>query len=80
MLASDDGRRGWLNHLAVHPDYQGRGLGKFLVNDTISRLRAQGCEKLNLLVRANNTQVFSFYQALGFGFDGVTYMTKWINH
>ena len=79
VLASDDGRRGWLNHLAVHPDYQGHGIGKFLVNDTISRLRAQGCEKLNLLVRSDNAQVCAFYEALGFGYDGVTFMTKWIN-
>ncbi len=78
VLASDDGRRGWLNHLAVHPAYQGRGLGTFLVNETITRLRAQGCEKLNLLVRNENAQVCAFYEALGFGYDGVTYMTKWI--
>lgn len=79
VLASDDGRRGWLNHLAVHPAYQGRGLGRFLVDETITRLRAQGCEKLNLLVRSDNAQVCAFYEALGFGYDGVTYMTKWIN-
>ncbi|MFM7679342.1 MAG: GNAT family N-acetyltransferase [Roseiflexaceae bacterium] len=78
VLASDDGRRGWLNHLAVHPAYQGRGLGRVLVDETITRLRAQGCEKLNLLVRNENAQVCAFYEALGFGYDGVTYMTKWI--
>ena len=79
VLASDDGRRGWLNHLAVHPVYQGRGLGRLLVDETIMRLRAQGCEKLNLLVRSDNTHVCAFYEALGFGYDGVIYMTKWIN-
>jgi ribosomal protein S18 acetylase RimI-like enzyme len=79
VLASDDGRRGWLNHLAVHPAYQGRGLGRFLVDETIARLRAQGCEKLNLLVRSDNAHVCAFYETLGFGYDGVTYMTKWIN-
>lgn len=79
VLASDDGRRGWLNHLAVHPSMQGRGLGALLVATVVARLRAQGCEKLNLLVTATNTQVCAFYEALGFGYDGVTYMTKWIN-
>lgn len=78
VLGSDDGRRGWINHLAIHPDYQSQGLGRLLIETITSRLKAQGCEKINLLITGPNQQVVPFYQANGFGFDDIIYMTKWI--
>ena len=79
LLGSDDGRRGWINHLAIHPDYQGQGLGRLLITTITARLKAQGCEKINLLITGPNQQVVPFYQANGFGFDDIIYMTKWIS-
>lgn len=78
VLGSDDGRRGWINHLAVHPDVQGHGLGRTLINTISARLKAQGCEKINLLINGPNKKVVPFYQTHGFGFDDIIYMTKWI--
>lgn len=78
MLGSDDGRRGWINHLALHPDYQSQGLGRLLIETITTRLKAQGCEKINLLITGPNQKVIPFYQANGFGFDDIIYMTKWI--
>ncbi len=78
VLGSDDGRRGWINHLAIHPDYQGQGLGRLLITTITARLKAQGCEKINLLITGPNQQVVPFYQANGFGFDDIIYMTKWM--
>jgi ribosomal protein S18 acetylase RimI-like enzyme len=78
VLGSDDGRRGWVNHLAIHPDHQGQGWGRTLIQTITSRLKAQGCEKINLLITGANQQVIPFYQANGFGFDDIIYMTKWI--
>lgn len=79
VLGSDDGRRGWINHLALHPDYQSQGLGRLLITTITARLKAQGCEKINLLITGPNQQVVPFYQANGFGFDDIIYMTKWIS-
>ncbi|MCH2286210.1 MAG: GNAT family N-acetyltransferase [SAR324 cluster bacterium] len=28
MIGVYDGHRGWINYLAVHPDFQGRGYGE----------------------------------------------------
>ena len=28
VMAGYEGHRGWINYLAVHPDYQHRGLGR----------------------------------------------------
>ena len=79
VLGSDDGRRGWINHLAIHPDYQGHGLGRLLITTIETRLKAQGCEKINLLINGPNQKVVPFYQANGFGFDDIIYMTKWMS-
>ena len=31
VLATSDSRRGWINRLAIHPDYRRRGLGQRLI-------------------------------------------------
>src|SRR5437763_1242400 len=46
VLAGWDGRRGWLYHVAVHPDERRRGLGRELVVEIETRLRAIGCPKV----------------------------------
>lgn len=78
LLGSDDGRRGWINHLAVHPDMQGNGYGQRLITAVTTRLKAQGCEKVNLLVRHTNQHVVPFYEKIGFAVDNNIFMAKWI--
>lgn len=65
-LAGWDGRRGWLYHVAVHRDERRRGIGRALVAETESRLRALGCPKLNLLVWDDNTWAMRFWESLGY--------------
>jgi RimJ/RimL family protein N-acetyltransferase len=79
LLGSDDGRRGWINHLAIHPDAQGHGHGHRLITAVTTRLKAQGCEKVNLLVRQANQQVVPFYEKIGFAVDANIFMSKWLN-
>lgn len=71
-----DGHRGWLNYLAVAPDWQRRGIGRMVMAEAERRLLALGCPKLNLQVRGTNTQVVAFYQALGYTQDKVVSMGK----
>ena len=65
-LAGWDGRRGWLYHVAVHPDERRRGLGRELVAEIETRLRAIGCPKVNLIVWAEDTWAMRFWEALGY--------------
>lgn len=65
-LAGWDGRRGWLYHVAVHPDERRRGLGRELVAEIETRLRAIGCPKVNLIVWEDNTWAMRFWEALGY--------------
>ena len=66
IMAGYDGHRGWINYFAVHPDFQGRGYGKQLMDNVENRLRELGCPKINLQIREGNDKVFSYYQKLGF--------------
>ncbi|HEX9269791.1 MAG TPA: GNAT family N-acetyltransferase [Candidatus Limnocylindria bacterium] len=65
-LAGWDGRRGWLYHVAVHPDERRRGLGRELVAVVEARLRERGCPKLNLIVWDDNQYAMRFWDALGY--------------
>ena len=66
VMAGYDGHRGWLNYLAVHPDFQARGYGKQLMDNVENGLRELGCPKINLQIREGNDKVLSYYQKLGF--------------
>ena len=66
VMAGYDGHRGWINYLAVHPEFQGRGYGNQLMDNVETRLRKLGCPKINLQIREGNDKVLSYYQKLGF--------------
>lgn len=71
-----EGHRGWVNYLAVHPDYRRHGYGRALMQALEEKLLALGCPKLNLQVRESNTAVIQFYEALGYGNDHVVSFGK----
>ncbi len=61
-----DGHRGWINYLTVRPDRQGRGIGGRLVADAELWLVDQGCPKVNLQVRTDNSAAAELYRHLGY--------------
>lgn len=77
-MAGYDGHRGWLYSVAVDQDFRRFGIGKKLVMTTIDSLKELGCIKLNLQIRADNTQVADFYRSLGFGVEERMSMGKFI--
>ena len=76
VLGTFDGRRGWVNRLATHPDHRGRGLAQLLVAELETRLRSRGCRKLNLLVEPDNDDVVAWYERLGYRRDELIFMQK----
>jgi ribosomal protein S18 acetylase RimI-like enzyme len=66
IMGGYDGHRGWLYAVAVLASARRQGLGARLVREAERRLRALGCMKVNLQVRASNAVVVDFYQALGY--------------
>lgn len=78
VLGSYDGRRGWINRLAVHPDYRGQGLADRLMAEVEQRLVAIGCDKVNLLIEPDNAEVQAYYTRLGYSIDPLIFMEKWL--
>ena len=76
VMGGYEGHRGWINYLAVHPDFQGKGYGQEIMNSIETLLREMGCPKINLQIRRENSKIVSFYQKLGFNYDHVVSMGK----
>jgi ribosomal protein S18 acetylase RimI-like enzyme len=76
VMAGYDGHRGWINYLAVHPEHQRTGIGRRMMEEAESRLRATGCPKINLQVRSSNAAVIEFYKTIGFKLDDVVSFGK----
>lgn len=57
--------------IGVHPDLQGRGLGRALMVGLIDHARAHGLRRLELCVRADNPRAIALYESLGFVTEGV---------
>jgi ribosomal protein S18 acetylase RimI-like enzyme len=71
-----EGHRGWINYLAVAPEYQRRGFARQIMEEAERLLRQAGCPKINLQVRTANAQVIEFYKSIGFKVDDVISMGK----
>ncbi|MBN9118856.1 MAG: GNAT family N-acetyltransferase [Planctomycetes bacterium] len=64
-VAGHDGRRGYLHHVAVAERFRNRGLGRELVEHCAAALKAEGIEKINLWVKADNAAGLAFWNRLG---------------
>ncbi len=71
VMAGYEGHRGWLNYLAVLPEYQKKGYGRKLVEKATIELEKLGCLKLNVQIRESNISAVRFYERLGFKDDHV---------
>ena len=76
VMGGYEGHRGWVNYLAVDPDYQRKGLGRQIMEAVEAEIEAMGCPKINLLVRTDNLAATSFYESIGYKVDQVVNMGK----
>jgi ribosomal protein S18 acetylase RimI-like enzyme len=65
VLCGHDGRRGYINHLAVAKDFHGRGIGTALEKRVINKLRNIGISRCNGFVFRDNRPAIEFYQKSG---------------
>ncbi len=71
VMGGYDGHRGWVNYLAVAPEYQSKGYARALMEALEARLINLGCPKLNLQIRESNLDVIRFYEAIDYQADPV---------
>ena len=64
-LAGHDGRRGYLQHVIVAPEYRRRGVARALVGRCVTALAAQGIDKMHIDVLAENRAAMHFWEHLG---------------
>ncbi len=60
-----DGRRGYIHHLAVKPEFQKNGYGGEILNEVLQRLKSRGALKVHLFIEKRNTDVVGFYEKTG---------------
>jgi ribosomal protein S18 acetylase RimI-like enzyme len=76
-FAKHDMRPLFVEELAVHPGYQGRGVGGFMLEQLEHLARLRGCTHLVLEVAENNAGALKFYRARSFQkLDAAVFMAK----
>jgi ribosomal protein S18 acetylase RimI-like enzyme len=65
VLGGHDGRRGYLQHLAVAPSHRGRGVGRALVDRALAALAERGIRKSHVMVNLENRAGQAFWAHLG---------------
>ena len=65
VLCGTDGRRGYLQHLAVDPLYRRRGVGRALAHRCVEALSQRGLHKCHLMVLPQNEAARTFWRRLG---------------
>lgn len=77
ILSGHDGRRGYIYHTAVRPEYRRQGIARALVEHAMQALEKEGIQKTALVVFARNEGGNAFWEKLGFtGRDDLVYRNK----
>jgi ribosomal protein S18 acetylase RimI-like enzyme len=78
-LVGHDGHRGWVYYVAVDPARREQGFGRAIMNAAEDWLRAHNIEKLQLMVRGDNSKVQAFYGSLGYVEQERVLFAKWLD-
>lgn len=65
ILCGTDGRRGYVQHLAVGLSHRGRGIGRRLAARAVEALAMVGADKCHLMVLADNATAAGFWRHVG---------------
>lgn len=65
LLSGHDGRRGYLYHLAVEPEFRGQSIASKLVNQALASLRDAGIQRAHIMVLDTNDTGKAFWSRMG---------------
>ncbi|MDE5993390.1 MAG: GNAT family N-acetyltransferase [Oscillospiraceae bacterium] len=65
-LEAVKGVRAYLSAYRIHKDFQGMGLGKFLMKSVLDTLAAEGYSEFTVGVEDDNDRAFHIYKEFGF--------------
>ena len=66
IIGGFDGWRGNVYRLAVHPDFQRRGIARRLVSEAIIWLQGQGAKRVGAVVEKDHPWAVGFWESTGF--------------
>lgn len=66
VVVTHDGRKGWINRLAVDPAHQRQGLGSQLIRESERFLGSQGLQVVGVLAKKQNAASVSTFAEAGY--------------
>lgn len=79
IMAGHDGRRGYIQHLAVAASARGQGVGGRLLELCLEALKSEGIEKSHVHVQTNNPAGRGYWIARGFTERDDTRLYSFVN-
>ena len=76
QISSGGRQGGHLARLAVRPEYQGQGVGRALVSETIRYFEKRNAPRITVNTQSDNDASLAVYRSLGFELTGESY-TVW---
>lgn len=77
IMVGNDGRRAYIYHTSVHPDFRRKGIAAKLVDTVLAELEKLGINKVALVVFERNELGNKFWESMGFTVrDDLTYRNK----
>ena len=76
-VLTHDGRKGWINRLAVDPAYRRRGLARRLIREAEQWFTQEaGLEVWAALIEQDNTASQALFERMGYGQHNLVYVSK----
>ncbi|MFX1285520.1 MAG: GNAT family N-acetyltransferase [Promethearchaeota archaeon] len=78
VMVTHDGRKGWINRLAVHPKHRHRGIAQKLLEEAENRLfQTEGIEVISALIFEDNIPSLSLFERTGYEvWSNIRYYSK----
>lgn len=77
VMATHDTRKGWVNRLAVHPDFRGQGIGGQLVKAAEEYLASEGIGIYAAMIETDNVASLATFKRAGYHVhEDMVYVTK----
>ena len=77
VIATFTNRRGWIDRLAIHPDYRGQNLAGRLIEQAEQFLHEQGALVISALIEMENSNSIKAFEKAGFSeWKSIRYFSK----
>lgn len=77
VFATHDGRKGWVNRLAVDPDFGGKGIAGLLVEKAEEWFRSKNIKVYACLINEENERSKRVFEKMGYSMkDHIKYFVK----